>query len=101
VGSGPGSVAMQSPSRGDGSVPYEALELPSLSRTMLAESTKWPISRTAARAAQPSSWRNAQRISSMLSPLATQANSFMRAACGLRKPTGMIAVSRRSFSEPG
>jgi hypothetical protein len=50
--------------------------------------------------AQPSSWRNAQRTSSTLRPLATQASSFIRAAWGERKPAGMIAVPRRSCSLP-
>src|SRR4051812_22527464 len=49
---------------------------------------------------QPSSWRNAQRVSGMVRPAAVQARSFMRAACGERKPTGMMSVPRRSCSEP-
>ena len=50
--------------------------------------------------AQPSSWRNAQRTSSIVSSAARQASSFIRAAWGERKPAGMIPVSRRSRSEP-
>lgn len=51
--------------------------------------------------AQPSSWRNAQRISSIVRPAARHVSSFMRAACGLRNPAGMILVTRRSRSDPG
>ncbi len=54
----------------------------------------------AAGGAQPSSCLNAQRTSSTLRPLATHASSFIRAAWGERKPAGMIAVPRRSCSEP-
>ena len=49
---------------------------------------------------QPSSWLKAQRTSSIERPLATHASSFMRAACGERKPAGIRPVSRRSISEP-
>src|SRR3954470_5185521 len=42
----------------------------------------------------PSPGRTAQRISWIVSPAARQASSFIRAACGLRKPAGITAVPR-------
>ena len=51
-------------------------------------------------AAQPSSWRKAQRTSSIERPEASAASSFIRAACGDRNPAGIRPVTRRSRSEP-